>query len=126
MVLVCGTNAPFYKIPAFERIYDALDTYKRKSDMMKLSHNDLKNGDIVMAEFLVTRWVPKDESDEVVPIAGPSFKKGRAGSKSQSQKSGRREWKSWNVEFRLDAISLIYPGSDYHEDRVKPDEDVEL
>ena len=58
------------KVPAFERIYDALDTYKRKADMPKLASSELKIGDIVMAEFFVTRWIPKDEEDEGAAAAG--------------------------------------------------------
>ena len=102
-----------------------MDTYRRKSDMIKMAPKELQIGDIVMVEFFVTRWIPKEEDDDAAPVAGPSNRKSRSATKGNNQR-GKKEWKAWNVEFRLDAISLIYPGHEYHDEQIKADENVEL
>ena len=108
-------------------MYDALDTYKRKSAMPRLAAKELKLGDVVLLEVFITRWIPKD--DPQLDDATPS---GSAGSSAKGKgvyRKGRwtkKEWKKWNVQFTLDAISLIYPGSDYYMDEAKADEEVEI
>ena len=41
----------YIQIPAFDRVYDALDTYKRKTDMPKIASSELHTGDIVLHSF---------------------------------------------------------------------------
>ena len=98
-------------------MYDATETYKRKNLMAPIAVTDLKNGDIVLVEFFVTRWIPKDEPNGVTSGAVQVVK--------GKPKRARREWKKWNVEFRLDAISLLFAGSKYVVEEVKEDEDFE-
>ena len=107
------------QIPSFDRVYDATEIYRRKSDMDKVAATSLKLGDIVLAEVFVTRWVPKDEPADSSSNISAQRKKLRGRTK-------KREWKTWNVEFRLDALSLLYPGSEYYVEAAKPDEEVEL
>lgn len=64
--------------------------------MGKYDTDDLKKGDIVVVEMTIVRWAPKETDG--------------AGKKAPRK---RREWKKWNVDFRLEAVSVIYPGSDY-------------
>lgn len=90
------------------RCYDASSAYKAKVDMPRYHTTDLKPGDIVLIEMSVIRWAPKTDSD----VSG--------GKKKKSFKA-RREWRNWNAEFKLDALSLIYTGSDYA-DNVREDE----
>lgn len=71
--------------------------------------SDLKRGDIVLVEMYVTRWTVKDDATDKGE-SKPSYGK-------------KREWKRWNVEFRLDAISVLYPGSDYAEEDAREDEE---
>ncbi|KAF7790456.1 hypothetical protein EIP86_001411 [Pleurotus ostreatoroseus] len=94
------------QIPVFERVYDAMDVYKnRKVDMLKYATNDLKKGDIVVVEMSITRWAIKDENE-----------------KEKTNWKKRKEWKKWNVDFRLESVALIYPGSDYAGDAMDRDD----
>ncbi|KAH9852848.1 hypothetical protein C2E23DRAFT_868384 [Lenzites betulinus] len=70
-------------IELFPNIYDATETYKAKSAMMRLSPRDLVVGDIVLVEATVIRR---------------SVRRGKA-----------QEWSYWDVEFQLDAISRLLP-----------------
>ena len=127
-VIACYNQAPkltLAQIPAFERVYDALDTYKRKSEMSRLPATDLRLGDIVLAEFYVTRWIPKEEVDENVSVVGTS-NAAQGKKKGNANKPGKKEWKAWNVEFKLDAVSLLVSGGDHYDGHRKPDEDVEF
>lgn len=72
--------------------------------------SELKRGDIVLVEMYVTRWPVKEEGSDKDDSSKPSYGK-------------KREWKRWNVEFRLDAVSVLYPGSDYVEDITRDDEE---
>lgn len=96
------------QLPRFDRIYDALDVYQHKNKMEDYT-SELKYGDIVLVEMYVTRWVMKDESND----------KGE----SKPTYGRKREWKRWSVEFRLDAVSVLYPGSDYAEELTREDEE---
>lgn len=74
--------------------------FKPKAQMDKYSVSDLEKGDIVLVEMYVTRWAIKDEKDRAETSKAKRFEKNRS-------------WKKWNVDFRLDAISVLYPGSEY-------------
>ena len=117
----------FSQIPAFDRLYDATDTYRRKSDMDQLSADQLELGDLVLAEVFIHRWIAKPETTDAEgeTDALPAKKKPRTSRYGQGRPA-RREWKEWNVEFRLDALSLLYSGSQYYNVAIKPDEDVVL
>ena len=83
-----------------------MDVYKnRKTDMLKYETKELKKGDIVVVEMAITRWAIKDEKD-----------------KDKTNWKKRKEWKKWNVDFRLEAVALIYPGSDYADDAADKDD----
>ena len=109
------------QIPHFERAYDAQETYKRKSEMPHIAASDLKRGDIVLVEVFVTRWIPKEEDSDL--HVGTSY--GRKGSSTKG-KAPKKEWKRWNVQFTLDAVSLLYQGSQFYVEETKADEDVEM
>lgn len=83
------------------RCYDATSAYKSKVDMTRYHTTDLKAGDIVLIEMSVIRWAPKSEAEKKdFSVKGKPFK-------------AHKEWRNWNVEFKLDALSVIFPGSDY-------------
>ena len=117
----------FSQIPSFDRLYDATDTYRRKSEMDQISADQLDQGDIVLAELFIHRWIAKpDLPDADAEIDSPSGKSKSRSSRYGKGRAARREWKEWNVEFRLDALSLLYPGSQYYNVAIKPDEEVVL
>ena len=91
-------------------MFDAQTKYTAKIDMFELESTDLKKGDLVLAEFFVTRWIPKENSD----TSGTGDGKSRYGRK--------REWRRWNVDFKLDALSLLYRGSTYYVEPQRADE----
>ena len=91
--------------------------------MDRVPASDLKLGDVVLLEVFVTRWQPKE--DDNVDDMGASASNRRTRVPGNS-KWGKKDWKKWNVQFTLDAISLIYPGSAHYVEEKKPDEDVEL
>ena len=88
--------------------------------MPRITATDLKIGDIVLLEVFVTRWIPKDEDAE----AQASTSSSRKGASSKGKNS--KEWKRWNVQFTLDAVSLLYQGSMFYTEETKADEDVEM
>ena len=98
-------------MPPFSRVYDALDSFKPKAAMSAYPLKDLKKGDILLVEMFVVRWPVKDEE---------SANKDASTSKGKTK---RREWRRWNVEFRLDSLSVLYPGSDYAQDVGFDDDD---
>lgn len=108
LLFVSGLLINVLQLPVFDRIYDALDVYQSKDKMPKYTF-DVKHGDIALIEMYVTRWAVKDDATD----------KGD----NKSNYGRAREWKKWNVEFRLDAISVLYPGSDYTKEEIRPDED---
>ena len=76
--------------------------------MRRFDCTTLKRGDIVLAEFLVTRWAVKELNEGTGE--GPS-KPGKG-----------RQWRKWNVEFKLDALSLMSRGSEYYIEPQRADE----
>ena len=83
-------------------MYDALDIYRtKKVEMLKYDAEELKAGDIVVVEAFVTRWMTKTEEGEAVPTSSFDSPKGKGTAKP------RREWKKWNVDFRLESISVL-------------------
>lgn len=101
------------QVPRFQRVYDALDKFKGKAQMAKYNVGELKKGDIVLVEMYVTRWAIKDGS-----VGKTEVDKAKRFKKNQV-------WNKWNVEFRLDAMSVLYPGSDYEAGGARADEDFE-
>ena len=95
--------------------------------MPHVDAQDLKNGDIVLVEVFVSRWIPKeDTSDGATQSSSGS---GSASAKGKNTSRGRwykKEWKKWNIQFNLDAISLLFAGSEYYVEESKKDEEVEM
>lgn len=87
--------------------------FKGKAKMPKYDVSDLKKGDIVLVEMYVTRWAIKDDTEGVPVDKAKRFKR-------------TKTWKKWNVEFRLDAMSVLYPGNDYAADGPRADEEIEV
>ena len=54
------------------------------------------------------------------PDAAQADAKGKGAEKPKMYK--RKEWKEWGVDFRLDALSLLYQGSQLYSE-LKPDEE---
>ena len=96
-------NLPGDKVPILDRVYDATASFKPKNEMPLYSAEDLKIGDIVLMEMSVIRWVPRNQSSRGTDAA----------SSATRWYKGKRIWHSWVVEFKLDAISLLYSGPDY-------------
>ena len=88
--------------------------------MPRIAATDLKIGDIVLLEVFVTRWIPKDEDADGQPSASSSRKS------TPGKGKNSKEWKRWNVQFTLDAVSLLYQGSMFYTEETKADEDVEM
>ena len=81
---------------------------------------DLKDGDIILLEAFVVRWPLQDQpkkenmdSDDERKLKAERYKK-------------RREWKKWAVDLRLDAVSILFQGSEHQVEASKPDEDVNI
>lgn len=95
-------NDADYEVPPLDRVYDALDSYStRRTDMSEYT-DKLQKGDVVLLEFSVNRWVPtandkKDKNDI-------------------KDKNSRPGWHKWNIDFKLLAVSVIYPGHEYMKD----------
>ena len=95
--------ADMVQIPSFQRVYDALDVFSnQKINMGKYDTSDLKTGDIVVVEMAVIRWPIKEEN-----ASGKKIWR------------NRKEWKKWNVDFRLESVAVLYPGSDYADEPVE-------
>lgn len=82
--------------------------YGPKNQMRKYQ-GYLKRGDIILVEFYVTRWTPRTTSSSTRGDKKPAF-------------AQRTVWNNYVVEFRMDAISVLYPGSDYFKVATRPDE----
>ena len=76
--------------------------------MATIDPASIRNGDVILLECTIKRW----NTDRV--NLGHGFTNGR-----QS-----REWTTWDVGFTLDAISILFPGSEYYKDPVPDSEDV--
>ncbi len=103
----------YSQIKEFDRSYDALESYKAKNKMPKYAVSEIKTGDIVLIEASIIRWPIRN-----TPVAG-------GGTPPSPQKFVRPVWKKWTAEFKLECLSVVYPGSDYYKgsDQI-PDEDV--
>ena len=104
-------------VPPFGRLYDATEKYQRKGDMAPLSPTDFNKGDIVLVEFSVCRWASKKKNDT---DQNNGDEKGKAADKPKQYK--RKEWKEWGIDLRLEAMSLLFQGSEFYNE-LKPDED---
>ena len=83
------------QVPAFNESYDAMESFRSKRMMRRLDCEEFKPYDIVLVEALIVRW-PIEETE--------AMKQARYVKKS---------WKKWRAEFRLEAMSLLYRGSDH-------------
>ena len=78
--------------------------------MSTIDPSSIRNGDIVLLECSIKRW-NTDKGN-----LGHGFTSGR--------QSTTRNWSAWDVGFVLDAISLLFPGSEFYKDPVPKSEDV--
>lgn len=93
--------------------------------MRKIPFEELKKGDVVLLEVTVRRWLPAPD-DNAEPSSGTSTICSAVTTRlMEVVRAVERIWSAWNVGFRMESISLLYKGSDFHVGNV-PDEDVLL
>ena len=88
--------------------------------MEKVSGPELKMGDLVLVEFAVKRFVPRNLADDDSARTSQS----RSPKKGNFRYSDKREWNNWEVGFDLAAVSLLFRGSAYYQPPEPPSEDV--
>lgn len=91
-----------YDIPALDRIYDGLETFTTRKADMQTYDDKVKPGDIVLLEMAVTRWAA---------TAKPADNANAGSAKVEVPPKGT--WRRWNIDFRYQAMTILYPGSDY-------------
>ncbi|GJF00760.1 hypothetical protein PsYK624_170610 [Phanerochaete sordida] len=116
----------------FPHIFNAVPPlkYTKKADMAHETVHGVKPGDIVLLEFTVKRYVPP-ASDAA---ASRAKERALAASGSNKQSTPRwvdrsffqREWTVWDVGFNMEAVTLLYRGSDHYAGGNPDSEDVEL
>ena len=103
------------QFPPFNRVYDGQDVFlTNKADMTQYPPSSLKKGDVVLVETFVVRW-PRQEKELGAGSSSTVAETSKEGGKGKGKSGvkGRREWTSWNIDFRLDCVSIIFKGSNY-------------
>ncbi|KAJ3536821.1 hypothetical protein NM688_g6786 [Phlebia brevispora] len=103
---IASNSVPDTKVPPFLDVYDATDKMKRKAYLKRIDPLELKAGDLVLVEAIISRW-PLQRGEEHLQF----FR--------------TRNWKNWRTEFRLDSIYVLHTRLPAEEDN-RPGEDVEL
>ena len=95
--------------------------------MAKLPPLQLQLGNVVLVEFEIKRYTPKDHSASgsssqvVSPPAMPQ--KGYRGRREQEPP---RQWTNWEIGFQLNAVSLVYEAAEHYVPPEPRSEDVEF
>ena len=92
--------------------------------MSKIRSTQIREGDIVVAEASIIRWIPtvkdgKDGNDENDPKDGQQRD-------VREKRTRKKVWDKWRVEFKLEALWFVYPGSKHVITSKGLSEDVEL
>ena len=98
-------STPAAELKPFPRVYDARKKYSGvKSNMPRLPAEEIRVGDIVLIEMSVTRW----------PVVDPPKSTQEAKEREDMRKAKlRAPWTKWKVDLRLEAVSLVFQGSQY-------------
>lgn len=102
--------------------------------MEKLPVSELKTGDVVLVETTVKRWVQRRPAAPATPQSAgtPGTPPSSQGTPQSSPTRFRgaafaaRTWNSWEMSLDLEAVSLLFKGSEYYQDPEPASEDVEF
>ena len=108
-------------MPDFDEVYDAEDGLRAKKYMSKMRSTQIKEGDIVVVEASIIRWASsgKDTNDE-------NENKDGQPRDVREKRTRKRVWENWRVEFKLESLWFVYPGSKHVIASKGLSEDVEL